>query len=102
MTVNVTEAATASVISSLSSFVTSSTLSFTILNLLFMMYLSAPFFIVMLLFRDNEYILYATMILEGILWAIAIYSVVTKIHSYTNILENVLSNVTRISILATR
>ena len=91
-----------SVISSLSSFIISSTISFTVINLLFMMYLAGPFLITLLLFRNNEYVLYATMVLEGVLWAIAVYSVVTKIHSYTNIMERVLSNVTQIAVTAIR
>ena len=72
------------------------------INLLFMMYLAGPFLIVLLLFRNNEYVLYATMVLEGILWAIAVYSVVSKIHSYTDIMEKVLTNVTQIAVAAIR
>ncbi len=88
------------IINSMSNFVTSSTISYVLVNLLLMMYLAAPFLIVLLLFRDNEYILYATMIMEGILWAIAVYSIVTKIHAYPKVLEGVLKNVTGIAVTA--
>ena len=89
-----------SIISSMSGFVTSSTISFVLINLLLMMYLAAPFAIALLLFRDNEYIMYATMIMEGILWAIAVYAIVTKVYEYPKIVEGVLTNITKVAVNA--
>ncbi|UXD22352.1 hypothetical protein IPA_03795 [Ignicoccus pacificus DSM 13166] len=88
------------IINSLSGFVTSSTLSFIGLNLLLMMFLMGPFIMVLLLFKDNKYILYGTMIMEGILWAVAVYAIIQKIHQYPSLIEKVLSNITQIAVKA--
>ncbi len=74
-----------------------STLSFTILHLLLMTYMALPFAITLLLFRDNEYAFYAMLILEGVLWAIAIYTVITKVRAFQNSTTQLLSNVTAIA-----
>ena len=88
---------TSAIINSMSNFVISGTISFTILNLIAMVYLAAPFIITILFFKNNEYALYAMFALEGILWMILMYTIMTKIMHFEKLLNGVLSNVTRIA-----
>ncbi|ALU12598.1 hypothetical protein EYM_05585 [Ignicoccus islandicus DSM 13165] len=89
--------ATSATITALSGFLVNSTLSFTLLHLLLMTYMALPFLMVLIFFNNNEYVFYATLVMEGILWAIAIYSVITKIHEYPKLTYQLLSNVTSIA-----
>jgi hypothetical protein len=40
------------------------------------------------------------MFIEGIIWAVALYAVIQKIHQYPEMLEKMLSNVTNIALNA--
>jgi len=63
---------TAANVSALSSFVLNSSISFSLLNALLLIYMTMPILALVLFFRNNEYALFSIVIVEGIIWLIAI------------------------------
>ncbi len=75
-------------------FINALTLNFATLHALLITYMAMTLVAILLFFRNNEYMVYAIIAMDAIVWMIAVYSVLSRIYAFPNDIMKSLVNAT--------
>lgn len=81
-------------INAIANLLNSLTISFTALHMLMLIYMAAPFIVAALFFKDNALLFYGTLILVGVIWMVATYTVITNVYFFNTKVQTILNQLT--------